>query len=56
MKKIYQKPETRTVKITSSMMLAASDPKVTLDETESIDGGVVESRHQDFWYDEEEEE
>ena len=55
MKKIYQKPETLTVKITSSNILSASNPQVGLDPDESVDAGSVESRRNNLWDEDEEE-
>ena len=57
MKKIYQTPETVTTKIATTMMIAASDPNVKVDSTESVDADKVESRRNyNIWDDEEEEE
>lgn len=56
MKKIYQTPETVTMRIATPMILAASDPQVVLDPTEgSVEAGEVESRRSNNIWDEEEE-
>jgi len=55
MKKIYQTPETVTMRIATPMILAASDPQVVLDPTESVDAGSVESRRNNLWDEDEEE-
>ena len=58
MKKIYLMPETEVIKVALTAMIAASDPKVTVDTEETpIDADEVESRrHTNVWEDEEEEE
>lgn len=55
MKKIYQTPETVTMRIATPMILAASDPQVIVDPTESVEAGEVESRRSNNIWDEEEE-
>ena len=55
MKKIYLKPETMTMKISSSMLLSGSDPQTGADpDATPVDPGLVESRQgRGFWDDEE---
>lgn len=57
MKKIYQIPETVTMKIATSMILSASDPQVGLDKDATpVNPGEVESRRSNNVWDEEDEE
>lgn len=56
MKKIYEMPETKVIKVALSAMIATSDPKVTVDTEEpAIDAEDVESRRRRNVWDEEEE-
>ena len=57
MKKIYEMPETKVIKVALSAMIATSDPKVTVDTEDSVDAEDVESRRRrNVWDDAEEEE
>ena len=56
MKKIYQIPETVTLKIATSMILSASNPDVKVDKTETIDPVNVDARRSNNAWDEEDEE
>ena len=56
MKKIYQTPETVTIKIATPMLLIGSDPQVGADPNETpVDAGDVESRRNNNMWDDEEE-
>ena len=57
MKKIYQKPKTLTMKISTSIILTTSDPDVKVDkDSESVDAGSVDARRNNNVWDEEDEE
>ena len=59
MKKIYQIPETVTMRIVTSLILSASTPNVTVDKDEDVDANAVESRsfrNSNLWEEEEEDE
>jgi len=50
MKKIYQKPEQRIVKVKVMTMLASS-PNALLDPSKSVDAGSIESRRRYDYFD-----
>ena len=55
MKKIYDAPETKVIKVKLATIIAASDPAVTADpDVTPIDAGEVESRRYNIWDDEDE--
>lgn len=57
MKKIYDAPETKVIKVKLATIIAASNPAVTADpDATPIDAGEVESRRYNIWDDEEDEE
>ena len=56
MKKIYEMPETKVIKVALSAMIATSNPNVTVDTEEpALDAEDVESRRRRNVWDEEEE-
>lgn len=55
MKKIYDAPETKVIKVKLATIIAASNPAVTADpDVTPIDAGEVESRRYNIWDDEDE--
>ena len=49
MKKIYLIPETKVIEEGLTELMAASNPNVTVDPSESINPGDVESRRRTLW-------
>lgn len=54
MKKIYETPELAVVKLSLVNIIAASNPEIIVDTTETVDAEVVGARRNNIWDDEEE--